>query len=42
VINALNDLQIRDELGNTRKVTKANIMSTNGVVHLIDSLLIFQ
>jgi len=42
VINQMNDLKIRDNLGNIRNVISANHMAEDGVIHQIDSLLFFN
>ena len=41
IINQKNDLKIKDNLGNIRNVISANHMAEDGVIHLIDSLLLF-
>jgi len=42
VLNQMNDLKIKDKLGNIRNVTSANQMAEDGVIHQIDSFLLFQ
>jgi len=42
IINEVNDLRIKDNLGNTRYVITANHMAEDGVIHQIDSVLVFK
>jgi uncharacterized surface protein with fasciclin (FAS1) repeats len=42
IINQKYNLKVKDNMGNTRQVTSANLMATNGVIHTIDSLLIYE
>jgi len=42
IINQKYDLKIMDNLGNTRTVVHANHMAEDGVIHQIDSYLLFQ
>ena len=41
VINAKDDLKVTDHQGNTRQVISGNIMTADGVIHTIDSLLYY-
>jgi len=42
IINNKGDLKIKDNLGNIRNVVSANQMAENGVIHQIDSILLFK
>jgi|GEM_PF-1864230 len=42
IINQINDLKIKDNLGNIRNVISANQMAEDGVIHQIDSVLVFK
>jgi len=42
IINQKYDLKIKDKLGNLRNVISANHMAQDGVIHQIDSILLFQ
>ncbi|HEX2395142.1 MAG TPA: fasciclin domain-containing protein [Bacteroidales bacterium] len=42
VINQKDNLQVRDNLGNIRSVISANHMAEDGVIHQIDSVLLFK
>lgn len=42
IINVKRDLRIKDNVGNIRKVVKANHMAQDGVIHQIDSFLQFR
>jgi len=42
IINQMNDLRIKDNLGNIRYVVSANQMAEDGVIHQIDSVLLFK
>jgi uncharacterized surface protein with fasciclin (FAS1) repeats len=35
-----NDLILRDERGGTSQVTIANVYQSNGVIHVVDSVLL--
>jgi uncharacterized surface protein with fasciclin (FAS1) repeats len=35
-----NDLILRDEKGGTSRVTIANVYQSNGVIHVVDSVLL--
>ena len=41
VINAKDDLKVTDHQGNTRQVISGNIMTADGVIHTIESLLYY-
>jgi hypothetical protein len=42
IINQINDLKIKDNLGNIRNVISANQMAEDGVIHQIDQVLLFK
>lgn len=42
IINQKYDLKIKDNLGNIRSVISANHMAEDGVIHQIDSILLFK
>ncbi len=42
VLNQMNNLRIKDNLGNIRNVISANQMAEDGVIHQIDSVLLFK
>jgi uncharacterized surface protein with fasciclin (FAS1) repeats len=41
VTNAMDDLKVTDHQGNTRQVISGNIMTSDGVIHTIDSPLYY-
>jgi uncharacterized surface protein with fasciclin (FAS1) repeats len=41
IINAMNELSVKDHQGNIRQVISGNIMSSNGVIHQVESLLFY-
>jgi uncharacterized surface protein with fasciclin (FAS1) repeats len=41
IINSMNDLEVRDHQGNVSKAVSGNIMTTNGVIHQLESLLFY-
>ncbi|HJZ39925.1 MAG TPA: fasciclin domain-containing protein [Bacteroidales bacterium] len=42
IMNQQNDINIKDNLGNIRNVISANHMAEDGVIHQIDSVLLFK
>jgi len=42
ILNEKYNLRVKDHMGNTRQVTTANIMASDGVIHVIDSLLFYE
>ena len=42
IINQKYDLKVKDNLGNVRNVITANQMAEDGVIHQIDSYLLFK
>lgn len=42
IINQKNELKIKDNLGNIRNVVSANHLAQDGVIHQIDSVLLFR
>jgi uncharacterized surface protein with fasciclin (FAS1) repeats len=42
IINQKYDLKVKDELGNIRSVLTANHMAQDGVIHQIDSILLYS
>jgi uncharacterized surface protein with fasciclin (FAS1) repeats len=42
IINQKNDLKVKDNLGNIRNVISANKLAQDGVIHQIDSILLFR
>ncbi len=39
-MNAMNEITVKDEKGNTATVTIADVWRSNGVIHVIDSVLL--